>query len=198
MPGPVTGPWYVVTVATSGLLAGNTVATKPFPPGTTVVSGPYLTQALAQAALNASGAKQSSVSNVAPPSSSSPFTALGDIGNFFHALTQPATWTRVGEILAGGIILYAGIRALTHTSNSASPARKAATKPVKKAAGAVASVAVPEARVAGRVAAKRIAPKTTTRVASHRARVAKYGGRKPYQGSVRVSHVYHHSSKAKP
>jgi hypothetical protein len=136
-------------------------------------------------------------------------SALGEVGDFFHRITEGQTWVRVGEVALGGILLYAGIRALASGSPAVgSGARKTVTKPVRKTATRVASVAVPEARLATRVAAKRVAPKTTGRVAAHRTRVAKYGAKKPYSPPVkrqpapprvttRVSHIYHHKGPAK-
>ena len=105
-----------------------------------------------------------------------PLTGLASIGDFFHRLTEKQTWARVGEVAVGGILLIAGLRALSSGSPAVgSGARKAAAKPVRK----VAQVVVPEARLATRVAAKRAAPKTTARVAVHRARVRKYGAKRP-------------------
>lgn len=131
-------------------------------------------------------------------------TGVADIGDFFHRLTESATWTRVGEVLFGGLLLYVGLRALTHGSSTVGGgARKAATKPVRKVATKAAKVVVPEARLASRVAAKRVAPKTTAKVQAHRSRVRRYGGKTPYQPSkpktvihksVRVSHVHHHKA----
>lgn len=129
---------------------------------------------------------------------------LADVGDFFHRLTEKSTWVRVGEVALGGILLYAGVRALSSGSTVAgSGARKSAVKPAKKVVKKAAGVAAPELRLATRVASKRVAPKTTARVAQHRATVAKYGAPTPYRPppkrapTVRVSHVYHHSS-AKP
>jgi len=102
-----------------------------------------------------------------------------DIGDFFHRLTEGSTWVRVGEVIFGGIILWSGIKALTSQTavgNAASSAKRTASKPAKAAA----KVAVPEARYAGRLAAKRVAPKTTARIASHRTQVRQYGGKRPY------------------
>lgn len=143
------------------------------------------------------------------PSIGSPLSGIAAIGDFFQRLTQPATWTRVGEVALGGILVYAGIRALTHGSTAAGAgARSSVTRPVKKVARRTAKVVVPEARLAGRVAAKRVAPKTTARVAAHRENVAKYGQKKPYkppvarpgvkrEPTVRISHVYHHTTPKK-
>lgn len=119
---------------------------------------------------------------------------LADIGNFFHALVQPHTWARVGEVVLGGILIYAGVKALSSGSTVNRGVRSAGstvTKPVRKAA----KIAVPEARLAGRVAAKRVAPKTTKRVAAHRAQVRKYGAKQPYV--PRETHIYHHRVKPK-
>lgn len=105
-----------------------------------------------------------------------PLVGLAAIGDFFHRLTEKQTWARVGEVAVGGILLIAGLRALSSGSPAVgSGARKSAAKPVKR----VAKVVVPEARLAGRVAAKRTAPKTTARVAAHRTRVRKYGAKRP-------------------
>lgn len=153
----------------------------------------------------AAGAIPKATSSLAPPN---PLSGVAAVGDFFQRLTQPQTWTRVGEVILGGILVYAGVRALTHGSTTAGVgARKSATKPVRKVASGVAKVAVPEARLASRKVAKKTAPKTTARVAAHRAEVARYGARKPYapppprpprQPTVRVSHIYHHKGPAKP
>jgi hypothetical protein len=132
---------------------------------------------------------------------------LTDIGDFFHRLTEGSTWTRVGEVLVGGILLYAGVRALSSGSTAVKGVRNAGstvTKPARKVSKAAVKVAVPEARLASRVAAKRVAPKTTARVASHRAQVKKYGAKTPYSApaprppTTRVAHVYHHTSPKPP
>jgi hypothetical protein len=134
-------------------------------------------------------------------SGGNPLSGVDAIGDFFHRLTEKSTWTRVGEVAVGGILLYAGVRALSQGNAVAGAAKKAgsvATKPVRKVAKAGVTAAVPEARLAGRIAAKRVAPKATARVASHRAQVKQYGAKKPYSPpaqrapTVRVSHVYHH------
>jgi len=131
---------------------------------------------------------------------------LTDIGDFFHRLTEGSTWTRVGEVALGGILLYAGIRALSSGSTAVKGVRNAGstiTSPARKATKAAITVAAPEARLAGRVAAKRVAPKTTGRVAAHRAQVRKYGGKTPYRKpeprqivhtTTRVSHIHHHTT----
>jgi len=98
-----------------------------------------------------------------------------DVNDFFHRITEAQTWTRVAEVALGGILLYAGVRALSQ-GTSTNVAAKQAARPVRKATKTVSRVAVPETRLAGRVAAKRVAPKFT----AHRARVRKYGAKTPY------------------
>lgn len=136
-------------------------------------TGPYTwTQAKAEAAKGFSGQVAQSVPH--PPN---PLGGIEAVGDFFHRLTEPQTWTRVGEVIAGGILLYAGIRALAHGSGNA--ATRAGAKPVRSVAKTTARVVVPEARLAGRIAAKRAAPRTTARIAGHRAQVRKYGAKRP-------------------
>lgn len=180
--------------------------------------GPYPTEAAADAHAGVTGAKtlnnsnpltaannalNNTVQNAVPAVGS-----IADVGDFFHRLTEASTWTRVGEVVLGGILVYAGVRALTHGSSTVGVgARQSATKPVRKVASGVASVAIPEARLATRTVAKKAAPKTTARVAAHRETVRTYGAKKPYrppapakprQPTVRVSHIYHHKGPAKP
>lgn len=126
---------------------------------------------------------------------------LDAIGDFFHRLTEKSTWTRVGEVALGGILIYAGVRALSSGSTVAgSGAHKAVTRPAKKVAKKAVGVAAPELRLATRVASKKVAPKTTARVSSHRATAVRYGAKTPYRPppprkpTVRVSHVYHHKT----
>jgi hypothetical protein len=106
------------------------------------------------------------------------FTGLAAIGDFFHKLTLGQTWLRVAEVGVGGILLYAGLRALGHQT-APNVAVKHGARPVRKVASTTAKVVVPEARLAGRTVAKRAAPKTTARVAAHRAQVRKYGAKRP-------------------
>lgn len=208
-------PWYAVEeqlprVGQKQIVynnAPNKTAAAQDSPGGVVLGGPYLTEALAQKAF-----PQGSAGSVKPPAgeppptqndqSINPLSGLAAIGDFFRRLTEEQTWERVGEVILGGILIYAGVRALTHGSTVVgSGARKAASSPVKKVAKTAVSVAAPEARLATRVAAKKVAPKTTARVAQHRATVKKYGAKTPYTppkprpATKRVSHVYYHSSK---
>ena len=172
--------------------------------------GPYKTQALADAHAGVTGAKATNSSNPLQAASNALNNAaqnavpgaagIESVGDFFHRLTEAQTWVRVGEVALGGILLYAGIRALAHGSPTVgSGARKTATKPVRKVAKAAVTVAAPEARLATRTVAKKAAPKTTARVAAHREQVAKYGAKKPYRPppprqprvTYRVSTIHH-------
>lgn len=207
-------PWYAVIVTERGVpramvltgLEWQSDQTKgPYSANFKEIGG-YNTQAEAQAAANAFNSlpnpqkiSQAGITSGSVPTISNPLQPMQDIGNFFHTLTQSSTWARVGEVAIGGILLFIGVRALSQGSSAVgSGARKSVSRPAKKAATKVIKVAAPEARLATRVAAKKAAPKTTARVAAHRANVAKYGQKKPYQvpakrqPTVRVSHIYHH------
>lgn len=179
--------------------------------------GPYKTEALADAHAGTTGAKAinnpdpltaaSNALNNAAKNAVPGAAGIADVGDFFHRLTEKSTWTRVGEVALGGILVYAGVRALSHGSATAGvQARKSATKPVRKVASGIATVAAPEARLASRAVAKKAAPKTTARVAAHRETVAKYGAKKPYKApaprpprvTYRHSIIEHRKAPAKP
>lgn len=125
------------------------------------------------------GAGFGSIPPGAGPTLGNPLAGIADIGDFFHRLTEKQTWVRVGEVAVGGILLFAGVKALASGTTAGSVA-KTATKPVKSATKTAASVAAPEFRLARRVAAKKVAPKTTARVAAHRAQVRQYGAKRPW------------------
>lgn len=193
-------PWWVWYNPQSGQPAqaidepnaGAVQAATGFPE----LAGPFKTKAEAQASIDT---KFKSTKPTHPIGD--PLAPLGQIGDFFHRITEKETWTRIGEVALGGILLYVGVRAITHGSSTVgSQARKSATKPVSKIATKAVKVAVPEARLASRAVAKRAAPKTTARVATHRARAKKYGAKTPYTAPAprpptqRVSHVYYHAA----
>jgi hypothetical protein len=125
-----------------------------------------------------------------------PLDALGEIGDFFHRLTEGSTWERVGEVAVGVLILWAGIKAMTTGQSPGQTVKKAATAPARagrKAGSAAVTYAAPEARLARRVVAKKVAPKTTARVArartrvqSHHAHAVQYGAKKPYNPKSNV------------
>jgi hypothetical protein len=165
-----------------------------FPP----LAGPFPTKAAAQAYATSSGITQKTTPTT--PSISNPLDALTEIGDFFHRLTEAETWERLGEVLLGGIIIWAGIKALTTgqspvrtAARTASAPARAAGRTTKRAAGAAVTYAAPEVRLAGRVAAKKVAPKTTarysrarTRVTQHHTYAKQYGSKKPYNPSSNV------------
>lgn len=164
---PGTG-WHELHISYNATLAqAKAEAAKEFPTGATPGGG-VAGNIAGQAAQATGGA-----SFLAP---------LGDVGNFFHALTQSSTWVRVGEVALGGILIYVGARALSQGSSAVgAQARKPVTRGARRVVKSAASIAVPEARLATRTVAKRVAPETTKRVAAHRAQVRKYGARKPYE-----------------
>jgi hypothetical protein len=56
---------------------------------------------------------------------------LGPIADFFHRLTEPQTWIRVGEFAIGGMLVYVGIKASTQ-GTAVGEAARTVTKPAKK------------------------------------------------------------------
>jgi hypothetical protein len=76
---------------------------------------------------------------------------LGDIGDFFHRLSEKQTWVRVGEVALGGILLYIGVHA-TAQGSAAKSASKSVTRPVKKAAKTTVRLALPQTAPAVRAA----------------------------------------------
>jgi hypothetical protein len=163
-----------------------TNAVAPYPGGI-LLGGPYSSEAAAEKAhpQGSSGSTADAAGLPAPTANtttSNPLGGLAAIGDFFSNLTSEHTWERVAEFIVGGILLYVGIKALA-TPGGAQVAQQNLKKTAKNvvfgSAQKVAKKAGPEARVVRRVAAKRIAPKTTARVARHREYVKQYGGKKP-------------------
>jgi hypothetical protein len=105
------------------------------------INGPFATQAQANAAIPAIQSKNpapgalSQLTDAATgqPQSSNSLGGLTAIGDFFHRLTEAATWERVGEIVGGLLILYIGVRALTRDTAVGSAAGKS-TSTVRKIA----------------------------------------------------------------
>jgi len=60
----------------------------------------------------------------------SPLHGIEAVGNFFNTLTQKNTWIRVGEVLAGLILLYVGLNALAQNT-AVGNASQAATQHTK-------------------------------------------------------------------
>lgn len=78
---------------------------------------------------------------------------LSDIGSFFDKLGEGSTWIRVGEVVAGLLLVYIGLRAATQPGG-ASSAASSATKGVKKTSSVTAKFAkslTPTARAASTV-----------------------------------------------
>jgi hypothetical protein len=201
MPGPGPGgnfPWYAVIISERGTPTAHVLSAlewqndqgQPgFDSAQFKLIGGFNTKAEAQTAAdkfnNLPEPKKLQQAGIpTAPDLPNPLSGVNAIGDFFQRLTQPATWTRVGEVLLGGILVYVGVRALAHGAGS-SPAARPVTKPAKATAAKVAKVVVPEARLATRVVAKKAAPKTTARVASHRAQVAQYGQKRPVSSKPR-------------
>jgi len=103
------------------------------------VQGPYATEAQANAAIPAiqkANAAPGEVSQIAQGSGplaaaasaagtiGDPLDYLADVGDFFHRLTEAATWERAGEILVGVIILYIGIKSLSEGTAAGNAAKK--------------------------------------------------------------------------
>lgn len=59
-----------------------------------------------------------------------PLTGVNAVGDLAQRLTQKSTWIRVGEFVAGGILIYVGVKAFFPSVVAT------ATAPVKKAAKA--------------------------------------------------------------
>jgi hypothetical protein len=51
--------------------------------------------------------------NAPNPFGTNPLSGIAAIGDLANRLTQPNTWVRVGEFLAGGILLVIGVNAMT-------------------------------------------------------------------------------------
>lgn len=120
-PGGARGPQqtnYVVVSTTGGKRPVNTVA------------GPFSTRAQAvawQSSANTAGnSPGSAAGGIAQAAVGA--TGLGALGDLAHRLTQPSTWIRVGEVLAGLILIYVGLKSeFPQTVNTVtSTARKAA------------------------------------------------------------------------
>lgn len=165
-PNPHPGHDYYVDTLNGDIQRGYTAATIRFLGRP--MAGPFDWAHAVESANN-------SILNKAVKPAKAAAGSIADVGDFFHRLTEASTWTRVAEVGVGGLLLYAGLRALAHGS-SANVAGKAAAQPVRKVTKTAAKVVMPEARLATRVTAKRVAP----RVTAHRAQARKYGAKRRY------------------
>lgn len=114
--------WWVIPEGGIGQLinsltfAGTTKTLYTVKEATTRPSGAvgnsYSTQSEAQAAanrLNSTGRAAAASQDIVNTSNiGNPLNALGDLA---HRLTDSSTWVRVGEFLAGAILLYVGAKA---------------------------------------------------------------------------------------
>lgn len=109
----------------------------------TAANGPYASRAAAEAAANSPGGGFPGANIPGNPGQAigqavSGFTGLNAIGDFANRLTQANTWIRVGEFIAGAILVVIALNAMTK-----GPVRSATTGTVKsgaKKAGALAAV----------------------------------------------------------
>jgi len=88
------------------------------------------------------GAAANTLPNV--PAVTNPLDYLKDIGNVFDKLTDPHLWLRVGEFIAGGLLLYLGLKSAMSGTAVASGTRQATSTAKKshKLVKRVAEVAV--------------------------------------------------------
>ena len=73
------------------------------------------------------GSQGQAIGNAAPN-----IAGVAAIGDFFNRLTQTNTWIRVGEFVAGGLLLYLGLNAAMR-GTAAGNAVQSATKTAKRA-----------------------------------------------------------------
>jgi hypothetical protein len=123
--------------------ATNKVATKPVTISVENISwwninGPYATQAQANAAIpaiNKANPSQGYASQLADSAQgksattpvTNPLDYLEDVGDFFHRLTEAATWERVGEVAVGVLLLYIGVKALAQNTAIGKSAKKSSS-----------------------------------------------------------------------
>jgi hypothetical protein len=119
---PVVGPggvqkWWVIPQGIAGVIINRLIGppalytvkestTKP----AGAVAGPYTTQGLAQAQADKLNGAAASANPLTSPASN-PLTGLNALGDFAQRLTQAQTWVRVGEVVAGLILIYVGLKA---------------------------------------------------------------------------------------
>jgi len=83
---------------------------------------------------------------------------INAIGDFFNRLTQKNTWVRVGEVVAGLLLVWIGLSAITKDTAAAAP-----IKQTKKAIGAAASISPPGRALKVEKAARRRVSETRIR-----------------------------------
>jgi hypothetical protein len=109
-PASGSGGWYVITYRKTPQDPFTVqVSQKPFPPGQALVdSGPYATQAAAEAA-----AQKLRTAPVPGTSIPNPFSWVGAvahwIGDFALHITDAPMWISIGWITLGAILIFSGI-----------------------------------------------------------------------------------------
>lgn len=84
--------------------------------------GPFATEAQAQAAQaprQQSPNPGNDLLNAAQTSTSGPVSGLNAIGSFFTTLTSATLWLRVVKVMAGGVLLIAGLLKMTSLDQKA-------------------------------------------------------------------------------
>lgn len=118
-----------------------------------------------ESATTPSGTNPLTTGQQAKGSLTNPLGGLAAIGDFFNRLTQANTWIRVGEVAAGVLLLYIGLKAAT-SGTPAGNAVRSIPKTIAKPAKVALSASPPGRTVAAEREAGRIvrAKKHTVRV----------------------------------
>jgi hypothetical protein len=69
-----------------------------------------------------------------------PLGGIAAIGDFFNRLTQPNTWIRVGEVVAGLLLVYLGLNAVMRDTSAGNAIQHAKETAKKTAIGIGAAV----------------------------------------------------------
>lgn len=104
---PPGGPWFVFPITGTIQRQSNPVAAVGLANAGWVG---FPTQAMAKAYVNSNPATH--VKNAGKDAASGALSGINAVGDLAHRLTEASTWIRVGEIVAGGLLLYIGIQAL--------------------------------------------------------------------------------------
>lgn len=122
---PPGGPWFVFGATGTIQRQSNPLAAVGLANAGWVG---FPTQALAKAFANkgVAGTAKSAASSLP-----NPLTGVNAVGDFFNRLTEGNTWVRVGEVLAGVLLLYLGLNA-TFRDTAAGSAVKSTTNTAKK------------------------------------------------------------------
>ncbi len=137
---PVVGPhgvveWWVIPQGTAGVIINRligppalftVVSATSRPRG--AVAGPYSTKAEAQGKADSLNHTAASANPLTSPVTN-PLTGIEDLA---HRLTESFTWVRVGEFIAGSMLLYVGAKAFFPTTvNTVTGVAKGTVKAAK-------------------------------------------------------------------